>query len=66
MDRPALPIDETTARRELTEGMLMAGAMAYHEWIQRREADQALSVDDLVAAIWVAFRRARSYPNADN
>jgi len=44
----------------------MAGAMAYHEWIQRREADQALSVDDLVAAIWVAFRRARSYPNADN
>ena len=56
-------IDETTARRELTDAMLMAGVMALVDWRERKKTDPGLSDADLISAIWVAFRRARSYPS---
>ena len=57
-------IDETSARKELTDDMLVAGVMAYHEWEDRKRTDSTLSVHDLVSSLWVAFRRAGGYPHA--
>jgi hypothetical protein len=54
-------IDETTARKELTDDMLIAGVMAFHDWKDRRQTDGGLSDNDLIAAIWVAFRRSGGY-----
>ena len=61
-DKSGTHIDETEVRRELTDAMLMAGLMAYHDWQDRRRTNKMLSERDLVAEMWVAFRRA-SDPN---
>ena len=57
-------IDETTARRELTDAMLLAGMMALVDWRDRKRTDPELSDADLISAIWVAFRRSRHYPDS--
>jgi hypothetical protein len=54
--------DETAIRSEITDAMIVAGVMAYHDWADRKRTDKALSVRDLVSDMWLAFRRA-GYPN---
>jgi hypothetical protein len=51
-------IDETSARKEITEAVLMAGVMAFSDYKERRKADAALSKFDMVTDIYVAMRRA--------
>jgi hypothetical protein len=52
--------DETSIRREITDAMLAAGVVAYVDWKDRRKSDASLSRTDLVAAVFVAMRRAAS------
>lgn len=62
MESKSEGLDETAVRRELTDAMLIAGVMAYHDWEDRRRTNKMLSVRDLASDMWLAFRRA-SDPN---
>ena len=50
-------MDETTARREITDAMIAAGVLAYVDWKDRRKTDPALSRSDLATSVYVAMRR---------
>ena len=50
--------DETTVRRELTDAMIVAGGMAYTDWLDRCRTDPGLTVNDLVSDVYVRMRRA--------